>query len=94
MDSSYLYWYDARRPASGVGGWTRLETVQRYPGAALPNPRSVTGWTRYHVENLYRFLKAVEAGESFAPGAADGLAAQKVLGAAYRSAESGGWTEV
>lgn len=93
MDSSFLYWFDATKPAAGIGGWTRLETVQRYPGAVLPNPRSVTGWTRYHAENLYRFLKAVEDGLPFSPGVGDGLAAQRVLAAAYAAAESGGWAE-
>ncbi len=94
MDSSYLYWFDAEEPAAGIGGWSRLETVQRYPDAVLPNPRSVTGWTRYHAENLYRFLKAVAARELFSPGVADGLAAQRVLSTAYAAAESGGWVEV
>lgn len=94
MDSSYLYWYDADKPAAGVGGWTRLETVQRYPGAVIPNPRSVTGWMRYHSENLYRFLQAVAEGRSFSPGVDDGLAAQAVLQAAYQSAESGQWEDV
>lgn len=94
MDSSYLYWFDAEEPAAGIGGWSRLETVQRYPDAVLPNPRSVTGWTRYHAENLYRFLKAVAAGESFSPGVADGLAAQQVLSTAYAAAKGGTWVEV
>ena len=94
MDSSYLYWYNAHKPAAGLGGWTRIEAVQHYPDAVLPNPRSVTGWTRYHVENLYRFLKAVDGGTDFSPNADDGLAAQTVLTAAYASSDSGKWQSV
>jgi predicted dehydrogenase len=97
MDPNWLYWYDARRPdgpRGGERGWTRLETVQRYPGAASPPGRSPLGWARTHAENQAAFLRALANGEPFTPDVTDGLRTQLVLDAAYASAEAGGWVKV
>jgi predicted dehydrogenase len=97
MDANWLYWYDAARPGGSMGGergWTRLETVQHYPGATLPPPRSIVGWTRTHAENQYSFLAAVSRGETSQPGVLDGLRCQLIMDAVYRSAETGSWVDV
>ena len=96
MDANFLYWFDstAHAPDPGLAGWQRLETGQSYPGARLPNPRSVIGWTRFHTENLYRFICSVQAGRSFSPNEIDGYEAQAILEAAYESAGSGSWIKV
>jgi predicted dehydrogenase len=96
MDANFLYWFDGsvRTPAPGLLGWQRLETGQAYPGAKLPNPRSIIGWTRFHVENLHRFIRSVKDGSSFTPNEIDGYEAQAVLEAAYKSADSGSWAKV
>ncbi len=97
MDANWLYWYDATRAGGFQGGdlgWTRLETVQHYAGAAVPAPRSIVGWTRTHAECQYAFLNAVAAGKKPEPGLEDGLRAQLVLDAAYRSAEQDTWVSV
>jgi predicted dehydrogenase len=97
MDANWLYWFDATRPGGPMGGqrgWTRLETVQHYPGATLPPPRSILGWTRTHAENQYAFLKTVSEGLAPQPGVLDGLRCQLIMDAAYRSAESGNWLDV
>ncbi len=97
MDANWLYWYDARRPAEPLGGergWLRLETVQRYPGAAAPPARTIIGWTRTHAENENAFLRAVAQGTRPQPDIVDGLRTQLVLDAAYASAASGEWVEV
>ena len=86
MDPGFLYWFDQEQKA---GGWTRLETMQHYPGAAIPNTRSVIGWTRFHLENQYRFLEALEEGKPFSPGVLEGAKAQYILDAAYASGASG-----
>ena len=86
MDPDFLWWFDQGETGAG---WRRIETVQNYPGAVLPNPRSVTGWTRYHTENIYRFLKAAAGGTPFSPDFNDGAAAQVFLDAAYLSAGTG-----
>ncbi|MGQ9683451.1 MAG: Gfo/Idh/MocA family protein [Anaerolineae bacterium] len=97
MDANWLYWYDATRPHGGLGGergWTRLETVSYYPGAALPPGRTVVGWGRTLAENDHAFLRAVMRGERPQPDVTDGLRVQAVLEAAYQAAESGGWVQV
>jgi predicted dehydrogenase len=97
MDANWLYWYDAARPGGSMGGergWSRLETVQHYPGAALPPPRSIVGWTRTHAENQVAFLEAVSGGEQTYPGVLDGLRCQLIMDAVYRSAETGTWVDV
>ena len=97
MDANFLYWFDqlaAGTPEPGLLGWQRLETGQAYPGTSLPNPRSIVGWTRFHAENLHRFIRSVKDGTPFAPDERDGYEAQAVLEAAYQSAESGAWAKV
>jgi predicted dehydrogenase len=97
MDANWLYWYDAARAGGFQGGdlgWTRLETVQHYAGAAVPAPRSIVGWTRTHAECQYAFLRAIAAGRKPEPGLDDGLRAQIVLDAAYESARLDTWVNV
>jgi len=97
MDANWLYWFDATRPPGpngGERGWTRLETVQHYPGAAIPPPRSILGWSRTHAENQYAFLRAVSQDREPEPGITDGLRCQLIMEAVYRSAESGAWEAV
>jgi len=96
MDGNWLDWFDATRqggPHGGDRGWTRLETVQRYPGAVIPPARSILGWPRTHAENQYAFLKAIAARQPPQPNVTDGLRTQLILDAAYASAEHGGWVE-
>ena len=93
MDANYLYWFDASRKG-GEQGWMRLDTVQQYPGASIPPARAILGWQRTHAENQYQFLKAIAEGNTPEPNLIDGLRAQFVLDAAYRSAQQGGWVDV
>jgi predicted dehydrogenase len=95
MDANWLYWFDATRPGSPMEqGWIRLETVQHYPGASLPPPRSIVGWTRTHAESQYAFLRAVAENSTPRPGVIDGLRCQLIMDAAYRSADGENWAEV
>lgn len=97
MDPNWLYWYDATRPGGAFGGergWTRLETVQHYPGAAVPPARAPVGWARTLAENQAAFLRAVARGERPQPDVTDGLRVQLVLDAAYESARTGEWVPV
>jgi predicted dehydrogenase len=97
MDANWLYWFDGTRAGGFMGGdqgWTRLETVQHYHGAAVPPGRSILGWTRTHAECQYAFLSAVASGKKPEPGIHDGLRAQLVLDAAYESARTEAWVTV
>lgn len=93
MDANWLYHYDATRPSADAG-WTRLETIQTYPGAAVPPARAIVGWERSHAENQYRFIRAVAEGVEPSPGIADGLAVHLVTDAAYEAALRGTWIPV
>lgn len=86
MNPNFLYFYEESKKSEG---WKRLETLQYYPDAVIPAPRSIIGWTRFHTENQYRFLKAIVEGVAFAPSIHDGASAQFILDAAYKSASSG-----
>ena len=97
MDANWLYWFDGTRAGGFMGGeqgWTRLETVQHYRGAAVPPGRSILGWTRTHAECQHAFLSAVASGKKPEPGIHDGLRAQLVLDAAYESARTEAWVTV
>jgi predicted dehydrogenase len=97
MDPNWPYVYDPSVPDKPLGsrrGWTRVETVQRYPGAVSPPARSSLGWSRTHAQNLFAFLTALVKNEEPAPGLIDGLRVHQVLDAAYASAAAGTWVEV
>lgn len=98
MDPNWLHAYDNRLPEQALGGmrgFTRIEAVQRYPApASMPVPKNSVGWLRFHVASIHSFLENVAAGRAGDPSIADGVAVQRVMDAAYRSAEAGGWAEV
>jgi predicted dehydrogenase len=97
MEPNWLWIYDQRvsgEPLGGKRGWIRIETVQNYPGAAVPPARSFIGWTRPMAQNLYEFITAVSQNEEPSPSLADGLAVQHVLEAAYASAQENRWVKV
>jgi len=97
LDPNWLYWYDATatsEPMGGERGWTRLETMQHYAGAAVPPSRATLGWARTHAENQYAFLRAIVEGRRPQPDIQDGLQVQLVLDAAFASIETGTWASV
>lgn len=93
MDPNWLYFYDATEegePLGGRRGFTRIETVQRYPEPAVfPYPRAPVGWCRFHIASQYQFIKAVVLDLPPEPNFEDGLAVQRIIEAAYLSAERG-----
>jgi len=96
MEPNWLRFFDGTLPDAPLGGdrgFTQIECVQRYPAPAiLPGPKCTIGWTRFHIASLYEFVRRVAAGEPGLPSFSDGLEAQRVIEACYRS--SGRWTEV
>lgn len=97
MEPNWLYTYDQQvtaEPLGGRRGWTRVETIQQYPGSPVPPARSFIGWTRPMAHNLYSFLSAVTHGTDPVPGLGDGLRVHNVIDAAYASAETSGWVKV
>lgn len=92
-EPNWLYVYD-QRGAEGARGFTRVETVQRYAGALAPDWTAPVGITRSHTECQYRFLKAIWDDKAPSPGLEDGLKAQRLVDAVYRSAARGEWVNV
>ncbi|MCF7927466.1 MAG: Gfo/Idh/MocA family oxidoreductase [Spirochaetales bacterium] len=84
----------AAETLSSYGGWTRIDTVQKFPGAAVPPGRAVMGWDRLHGESQYRFLRSLTGTDPFKPDAHDGLKTQRILDAVIQSAGSGRWEAV
>lgn len=91
MDAHHLEAYDTK-----VGGWTRLDTGQRYapPAVPFPGPKFAIGWLRGHVACLAHFLQAVANGQPGNPGLAHGIYLQQILDCAGRSAREQRWVAV
>jgi len=94
-EPDWLNVYDNRvegEPIGGRRGFTRIETVQRYPKPAVfPGPKFTVGWVRFHIASMHSFLSNVVAGESLPPTLYDGYKVQEVMEAALESAEKGAW---
>lgn len=99
MDPNWLYFYDATKADSPIGGergFTRIECVGRYeaPGGVFPSPKAPAGWLRAHATSYMKFLSAANAGEKFSPDFDDGAKVQRIMEAAYRSAELGRFVSI
>lgn len=99
MDPNYLDFYDATAPDGPIGGlrgFTRIETVARYPapgGSFLP-PKNSIGWERGHMHCYYSFLDAVAHGQPADNTIADGARLQCLMDQLLQSARTGSWVEV
>ena len=92
MEPNFLYFYDATEEGGDLGGsrgYKAIETVGRFPlpGGTFPAPKATTDWLRGHVGGVYSFLNAVYNGKQGSPSFSDGAHVQKIMEAAYRSAE-------
>jgi predicted dehydrogenase len=86
---------DPESPVGGTRGWKRIATVQRFPAPAVfPSHRASSGWLRGHTHSLYCFLRSVADGTQAEPSLRQGLAIQRVMESAERSAVDGGWRTV
>lgn len=99
MEPSWLYFFDntvPEAPLGGMRGYTRIESVGRYPapGGSFPAPKAAIGWTQGHVHCMYSFLSSVYTGEQLAPDFDDAAHIQAVMEAAYHSADSMTWETV
>jgi len=98
MDPNWLYAYDARaeaEPLGGMQGYTRIQTVQKYPQPAVfPSSKASIGWMRLHVASLYDFVTNVARGEVGSPSFLDGVKTQEIMEAALISAEQERWIDL
>ena len=97
MEANWLNVYDNRtegEPIGGKRGFTRIETVQRYPApASFPGPKFMVGWERFHIASMYSFLANVVNGKPASPTFYDGYKVQEVMEYALKSSQSGKWVE-
>ena len=99
MEPNWLWFFDQTQPEAPLGGsrgWTRIESVARYPapaGSFLP-PKNAIGWDRGHIHCYYSFLDCVAHGRTPSPSIEDGVRLQGLLEAAARSAASGNWEKM
>lgn len=97
MEANWLSVYDNRaegEPIGGKRGFTRIETVQRYPApAAFPGPKFMVGWERFHIASMYNFIDNVVKGKPAAPTFYDGLKVQEIMENSLKSVETGKWVK-
>ncbi len=92
MQPNFLRFYDATEKPTTLGGengYVDIECVGRYPspGGYFPAPKAPADWIRGHVGSMYSFLSSVDTGVQAHPDFFDGAYVQRVMEAAYRSAE-------
>ena len=99
MDPNWLEIYDTRDAAEPIGGnrgFKKIETVSRYPepGNGFPAPTLNVGWLRSHVSCLHNFLAAIGGTAAAHPTIPEAAELQRILDAAYKSAEQGAWEKL
>ncbi len=99
MDPNWLEVYDLRDeagPIGGLRGFKKIECVQQYPKPAsgFPHPKFGIGWMRPHMHCIFNLLDCIAHDRMPSPSLYDGIRAQQVLEAGYRSAETGAWVDV
>ncbi len=99
MDPNWLEVYDLRdsgAPMGGDRGFKKIETVSRYPapGGQFPAPALNVGWLRAHVASLHHFLSAVGGKATASPTIREAAELQRIMDAAYQSAEQRTWIDV
>lgn len=95
MQPNYLRFYDGSAPEK-ERGYTKIECCGRYPAPSgvFPGIKAPVGWLRGHVGSMYNFLSCVDSGTQPSPSFDDGAAVQRIMEAAYESAQSGCRVEV
>jgi predicted dehydrogenase len=77
MEANWLDVYDNTaegEPIGGLKGFTRIETVHRYPAPAVfPGPKATVGWERFHIASMFSFLVNVVNQKSEPPTFYDGF---------------------
>ena len=99
MQPHYLEFFDATlsdRPLGGESGWKRIPCGGRYEwqNNDFPSPKSSVGWLRAHVACLSNFLHAVVENRQAMPDLRQGIAVDRLVDLALRSAAERKWIDV
>jgi predicted dehydrogenase len=94
-EMNYLEFVDATEPPSMQGPRKIMVTGPDHPYSEnFWKPGHIIGYEHSFIATLGDFLGCLEAGEPFHPNFDDGVAVQRVLDSAERSAASGAWVTV
>lgn len=99
MEPNYLEYYDQTAPEAPIGGlrgYTRIETVSRYPkpgGSFLP-PKSSIGWDRGHTHCYFSFLDEIAHDRPGDGTIEDAARLQCLMDRLLQSHRQGGWVEL
>ena len=98
MDANYVYYFDQTKPEAPLGGergFTRIESVGRYPapgGVFIPSKMSI-GWERGHMHCYFTFLNSIAKGEKPEGSIRDGVRLQHLMEKLQQSAATGAWVK-
>lgn len=98
MDPNYLDFFDNTLPEAPYGGsrgFTRIQTVQRYPapGGKLMPPKASIGWERGHTHCYFTFLDAIARGLPAENGLEEAARLQALMARMLESDARGEWVE-
>ncbi|MDD6884561.1 MAG: Gfo/Idh/MocA family oxidoreductase [Eubacteriales bacterium] len=96
MNPNFLMYFDqaqAEVPLGGRRGFTRVETVGRYPapGGTFVPAKNAIGWDRGHIHCYYSFLDCVAHGKKPCGDVWDGVRLQFLMQALAKSAQEERW---
>jgi predicted dehydrogenase len=94
---AWLYVYDATEAGGALGaerGFRKIEAVSRYAGQRAPDWTMTPDFMRAHAECQYQFICSIWDDTATAPSFDDGAHVQKIMAAAERSSEQGGWVSL
>jgi len=96
MEPNYLMYFDQRQPEVPLGGnrgYTRIETVGRYPapgGMFIPSKNAI-GWDRGHIHCYYSFMNCIAHGQKSDCDVWAGYRLQKLMEELAASAAEERW---
>ena len=96
-EPAWLHVYDARAaesPQGGQRGFRKIEAASRYDGQRAPDWTMTPDFMRTHAECQYQFIRSIWNDSAVSPSFADGAHVQKIMAAAERSSEKGGWVNL
>ena len=98
-EPGWLWYFDNTVPEAPYGGnrgFTRIESMARYPkpaGSFLP-PKNAIGWDRGHIHCYYSFLEAIAHDRPVACGIDEAVKLQALMETAKLSAKNGAWVKL
>jgi predicted dehydrogenase len=87
-EPSMLYLAEGRH--SPIGGQTIATFSRTLPNASIPGAETPTGWLQWHMASFAAYLHALAGQQTPQPGIAAGLAVDRVIATAQRSAQQQG----